>query len=71
MVVLGVFAPWWFKKPFQKITQSCQITLVSGECSSDEMVATHDKFGATRSTLLVRLKDLEDQEAWYDFFETY
>ena len=26
---------------------------------------------ATRSTLLVRLKDLEDQEAWHDFFEAY
>ena len=42
-----------------------------GECFNDEMVATKDKFAGTRSTLLVRLKDLEDQEAWYDFFETY
>ena len=42
-----------------------------GECYKDEMVATKDKFAGTRSTLLVRLKDLEDQEAWYDFFETY
>lgn len=53
----------------------CQITHELGECLDDEMVANHDKkydkFGETRSTLLVRLKDLEDQEAWYDFFETY
>ena len=42
-----------------------------GECFNDEMVTTKDKFAGTRSTLLVRLKDLEDQEAWYYFFETY
>jgi DNA-directed RNA polymerase specialized sigma24 family protein len=26
---------------------------------------------ATRQSLLARLKDVEDQESWRDFFETY
>jgi len=30
-----------------------------------------DPTNKTRSTLLVRLKDLDDQKAWQDFFDTY
>jgi RNA polymerase sigma factor (sigma-70 family) len=35
------------------------------------MVATADEFIPTRQSLLVRLKNWDDQASWKDFFETY
>jgi RNA polymerase sigma factor (sigma-70 family) len=35
------------------------------------MAAVLDPFIPTRRSLLIRLKDLDDQESWKDFFDTY